>query len=74
MTVTSIFTSNALKNADPGNVALVMALGNSYYISTIVVVGVGLVIGYFIYPPAVIISCLVSTLMVWLWPLFKKYF
>ena len=70
----SIFTSNALKNADPGNVALVMALGNSYYISTIVVVGVGLVIGYFIYPPAVIISCLVSTLMVWLWPLFKKYF
>ena len=63
----SIITSNALKDADGGNIALLMALeNNSHYISTLIIVGAGMIIGYFIYPPAVIISCLVSILWIWI--------
>ena len=65
----SIVTANALKEVDKGNIALMLALrSNLPLLSTFVVVSCGMVIGYFIYPPAVIISCLVSIILVWLIP------
>ena len=65
--VLSIITSNALKEADSGNIALLMALeNNSHYISTLIIVGAGMIIGYFLYPPAIIISCLISILWIWI--------
>ena len=64
--ILSIVTSKALKNADRGNVALMLALRNNLvFVSTIVFVGIGMVIGYFFYPPAIIISCLLSIIAVW---------
>ena len=64
--IISIVTSKALKNADRGNVALMLALRNNLvFVSTIVFVGIGMVIGYFFYPPAIIISCLLSIIAVW---------
>lgn len=69
----SIVTSSALKNVDGGNVALFMVLEkNSYYLMTIIVVGIGMIIGYLMYPPAIIISCLLSILMIWILPHIKK--
>ena len=63
----SIITSNALKEVDPGNIALLMVLEtNKQYLSTIIIVAIGMVIGYFAYPPAIIISCLVSILWIWI--------
>ena len=68
----SIVTSNALREVDKGNVALLMTLNNRYYWSTVVTVVIGMIIGYFIYPPAVIASCLISILVIWFWPYLKK--
>ena len=64
--IISIVTSKALKNADRGNVALMLALRNNLvFVSTIVFVGIGMVIGYLFYPPAIIVSCLLSIIAVW---------
>ena len=64
--ILSIVTSKALKNADKGNVALMLALKNNMvFVSTIVFVGIGMVIGYLFYPPAIIGSCLLSIIAVW---------
>ena len=64
--IISIVTSKALKNADKGNVALMLALKNNLvFVTTIVFVGIGMVIGYLFYPPAIIISCLLSIIAVW---------
>ena len=64
--IISIVTSKALKNADKGNVALMLALKNNLvFVTTIVFVVIGMVIGYFFYPPAIIISCLLSIIAVW---------
>lgn len=64
--ILSIVTSKALRNADKGNVALMLALKNNLvFVSTIVFVGIGMVIGYLFYPPAIIISCLLSIIAVW---------
>ncbi len=64
--IISIVTSKALKNADKGNVALMLALKNNLvFVSTIVFVGIGMVIGYLFYPQAIIISCLLSIIAVW---------
>ncbi len=64
--ILSIVTSKALKNADKGNVALMLALKNNLvFVSTIVFVGIGMVIGYLFYPPAIIVSCLLSIIAVW---------
>ncbi len=69
----SIMTSKALKRVDKGNIALLMALGNNHIVSTLVIVGIGMVIGYFIYPPAIIASCLLSILVVWIIPHIHKF-
>ena len=64
--ILSIVTSKALKNADKGNVALMLALKNNLvFVSTIVFVGIGMVIGYLFYAPAIIVSCLLSIIAVW---------
>ena len=70
--ILSVLTSKALKRSDKANVALLMVLNNKYYISTIIIVCIGIIIGYFVYPPAIIYSCLFSILMVWFWPHLKK--
>lgn len=63
----SIITAHTLTEADKGNIALLLALeSKTPYISTIIVVGIGMILGYFIYPPIIIISCLLSLVIVWL--------
>ena len=70
----SIVTSNALKKVDPGNIALLLALkDNTSFLSTIIVVGFGIIIGYFFYPPVILISCLLSIIVVWLIHMIHKY-
>lgn len=65
----SIVTANSLKEVDKGNIALLLALESNFQLcSTIFVVACGILIGYFFYPPAVIISCLISIFLVWLIP------
>ena len=70
--ILSVLTSKALKRSDKANVALLMVLNNKYYISTIIIVCIGIIIGYLVYPPVIIYSCLFSILMVWFWPHLKK--
>ena len=64
--ILSIVTANALKNSDKANIALQLALeDNKPFISTIVLVVIGIVIGYFIYPLVIVIACLVSIITLW---------
>ena len=64
---TSIYTSHSLKNLDKANIALQMALENyNPLIMMIVCVLIGMVVGYFVYPLAIVIACLVSILIMWL--------
>jgi uncharacterized membrane protein len=72
--IISILIAHALKNSDKGNIALLLALeSNLQLISALIVVSIGLIIGYFFYPPAVIISCLISILLVWIIPHLQKF-
>ena len=72
--VLSIITANALKEVDRGNIALLLALENNLqFVSTLLVVGFGIVIGYFFYPPIIIVSCLISIFLVWLIPKLQKF-
>ena len=70
----SIVTANALKDVDKGNIALLLALeSNLQFISTLIVVSFGIIVGYFFYPPIIIVSCLISIFLVWLIPKLQKY-
>ena len=70
----SIVTANALKNSDKANIALQLALSdNQAYITTIIFVLIGMVLGYFFYPLAIVIACLVSLILIWLISYYKKY-
>ena len=52
----SIITSNALKEVDKANVALQLQLKDNFkLIATITIVGIGMVIGYLVYPPATLL-------------------
>lgn len=63
----SIFTSNALKNLDKANIALQLTLDNyNPLILMIACVLVGMIIGYFVYPLAIIVACLISIFVMWL--------
>ncbi|MBQ2831666.1 TMEM175 family protein [Methanobrevibacter sp.] len=67
--VLSLLISKFLKDTDPANIALQLALDKHYAIyGTIICVAIGMIIGYFIYPPAVMICCLISILGVWCIP------
>lgn len=64
---TSIFTSKILKDLDPANIALQLTLENfNPLIMMIVCVLIGMVIGYFVYPLAVVIACLISIFIMWI--------
>ncbi|MCQ2970533.1 Uncharacterized membrane protein [Methanobrevibacter gottschalkii] len=67
--ILSMIIGNFLKQADPGNIALHIALSKHYPMyATIITVSIGMIIGYFIYPPAIIACCLLSILGVWFIP------
>lgn len=69
----SIVTARALKRVDKGNIALMLALESySQFISTVVIVAIAIIIGYFFYPPVIMVSCLLSIILVWLIPKFRK--
>lgn len=72
--VLSLIIGKFLKEADPANIALQMALSNHYPIyGTIILVLIGIVIGYFAYPPAIIVCCLISILGIWFIPKIQCY-
>lgn len=70
--ITSIFSiliSKFLRDSNPGNIALYLVLEKDYiFAMTIIFVAIGIIIGYFVYPPAVIICCLLSIIAMWTVP------
>lgn len=61
--------SKFLKDSDPGNIALQVVLEKDYiFAMTIVLVVIGMIIGYLAYPPAIIICCLASIITMWIVP------
>lgn len=72
--VLSLVMGKFLKEADPANIALQIALSNHYPLyGTIIIVLIGMVIGYFIYPPAIMICCLLSIIGIWCIPKIQCY-
>ena len=72
--ILSMFIGKSVKEADPANIALQLALSNHYPMyATIIIVSIGIIIGYFIYPPAVIACCLISIIGVWFIPKIQYY-
>lgn len=64
--ILAIFTTTALKDSDKANIALQVALQDiKPFIATIVLVLIGMVIGYFAYPLAIVIACLASIITLW---------
>ena len=64
--ILAIFTTSALKNSDKANIALQVALQDRKpFFATIVLVLIGMVIGYFAYPLAIVIACLASIISLW---------
>lgn len=71
--VLSLLIGKFLKEADPANIALQLLLSNHYPIYvTLILVLIGMVIGYFIYPPAIMICCLISIIGIWCIPRITK--
>ena len=68
--ITSILTkliSKLLKDSDPGNVALILSLEKDYVlVINIVLVIIGMIIGYLAYPPAITLCCLLSIISLWI--------
>ncbi len=72
--ILSLVIGKFLKEADPANIALQIALSNHYPMyGTICLVVIGMIIGYFVYPPAIITCCLISILGVWCIPKIQCY-
>lgn len=71
--IISIFIANALKNSDKANIALQIALvNNKPYIATIALVLIGMIIGYYVFPLAIVIACLVSIITLWIISYYSK--
>ena len=67
--ILSKLISKFLKESNPGNIALHLVLQKNYVsLTTIICVLVGIVIGYFIFPPAIISSCRFSIVLLWFIP------
>lgn len=65
--IISILISNALKNSDRGNIALQVALkDNKSLCCMLALMLVGFIIGYFLYPPAITLFCLISIPLLWI--------
>lgn len=67
--ILSVIIGEFLKKSDPGNIALQVALSDHFPLYfTIILVLIGIVIGYFVYPPVIMLCCLVSIIGVWCIP------
>ena len=65
--VVSLLIARALRKSDPGNIALQVALrSNQPLYSTIIIMAIGYIIGYFFYPPAISICCLIAIPVLWI--------
>ena len=65
----SMLIAKYLKESDPTNIALQLVLQkDDTYITTIIIVLIGMIIGYMAYPPAIITSCLLSLVIMWILP------
>lgn len=72
--ILSLVIGEFLKEADSANIALQLALSNHYpSYGTIILVSIGIIIGYFFYPPAIIASCLISIIGIWCIPKIECY-
>ncbi len=71
--ILSKLISKFLRESDPGNIALQLALEKDYIFAiTIVLVIIGMIIGYLAYPPVIIICCLLSIIAIWIIPHIKR--
>ena len=71
--ILSKLISKFLRESDPGNVALQLALEKDYiFAMTIVLTIIGMIIGYLAYPPTIIICCLLSIVAMWVIPHIKR--
>ena len=71
--ILSKLISKFLRESDPGNIALQLALEKDYIFAiTIVLVIIGMIIGYLDYPPTIIICCLLSIIAIWIIPHIKR--
>lgn len=65
--ITSIWIGHALKKSDPANIALQVALRSFKPLySTLILMAIGYIIGYFVYPPAISLCCLISIPVLWI--------
>jgi uncharacterized membrane protein len=72
--ILSSFIGRFLKEADPANIAIQLALDNHYPMyGTVILVLIGMVIGYFIYPPVIIACCLISIIGMWCIPKIQSH-
>lgn len=64
--ILSMVTGKFLKEADPANIALQITITNKPLYGTIILVLIGMILGYFIFPPIIMICCLISIIGIWL--------
>lgn len=66
-TLINIYTARALIESDPANIALKLVVGDhKRQIFLLVIIFIGIIIGYLFYPPAIIISCISSIIAIWI--------
>ncbi|WP_244987117.1 hypothetical protein [Methanobrevibacter oralis] len=65
-----MFSVRALISSDPANIALRVLIGNykGQILPSITLI-FGIIIGYLFYPPAIIISCIISMIITWIYHL-----
>ena len=71
--ILTLINGYLLKKADPGNIALHIALSKHNTSSTVILVIIVIIVGYLVYPPAIIICCLFSMLGTWFKPKIRIY-
>lgn len=65
--IASLISDKALKDSDKANIALQLELGGyNLHIISISMVIVGMILGYFIHPLAIVIACFVSIIAAWI--------
>ena len=66
----NMFSVRALISSDPANIALRVLIGNykGRILPSITLI-FGIIIGYLFYPPAIIISCIISMIITWIYHL-----
>ena len=72
MAILAIGNARELKNSDPANIALQVALSdNKPFVVTIICVIIGMIIAYFTYPLIIVVACLVSLFFTWAFTFFR---